>query len=134
MPPEHRPRPVSVTQICAEWFAAALEKGKVRLLNWNTVKQEAMARRYNVSGRVQGVGYRNYVEHVAAKIGVDGFVRNRRDGRVEVYAIGKAEQLEKLRAALEKGPMMSHVSGVAEEPDSVDPHYRGIFTIEYTVD
>jgi acylphosphatase len=111
-----------------------LEKGKVRLLNWNTVKQEAMARRYNVSGRVQGVGYRNYVEHVAAKIGVDGFVRNRRDGRVEVYAIGKAEQLEKLRAALEKGPMMSHVSGVAEEPDSVDPHYRGIFTIEYTVD
>lgn len=93
-----------------------------------------MARRYNVSGRVQGVGYRNFVEYMAAKIGVDGFVRNRRDGRVEVYAIGKPEQLEKLRTALEKGPMMSHVSGVAEEPDSVDPKYRGIFTIEYTVD
>lgn len=93
-----------------------------------------MARRYNVSGRVQGVGYRNFVEHVAAKIGVDGFVRNRRDGRVEVYAIGKPEQLEKLRTALEKGPMMSHVSGVDEEPDSVDPKYRGIFTVEYTVD
>lgn len=93
-----------------------------------------MARRYNVSGRVQGVGYRNFVEHVAAKIGVDGFVRNRRDGRVEVYAIGKPEQLEKLRTALEKGPLMSHVSRVDEEPDSVDPKYRGIFTVEYTVD
>lgn len=93
-----------------------------------------MARRYNVSGRVQGVGYRNFVEHVAAKIGVDGFVRNRRDGRVEVYAIGKPEQLENLRTALGKGPMMSHVSGVDEEPDSVNPKYRGIFTVEYTVD
>jgi acylphosphatase len=93
-----------------------------------------MARRYIVSGRVQGVGYRNFVEHVASKVGVDGFVRNRRDGRVEVYAIGKLEQLQKLRSALEKGPMMSHVSGVAEESDAVDPKYRGIFTIEYTVD
>ena len=93
-----------------------------------------MARRYIVSGRVQGVGYRNFVEHVASKLGVDGFVRNRRDGCVEVYAVGKAEQLEKLRLALEKGPMMSYVSGVAEEPESVDPKYRGLFTIEYTVD
>ena len=93
-----------------------------------------MARRYNVSGRVQGVGYRNFVEHVAAKIGVHGFVRNRRDGRVEVYAIGKLEQLEKLRAALEKGPMMSSVSNVEEEPDSVNHHYVGNFTIEYTID
>lgn len=98
------------------------------------MKQNAMARRYNVSGRVQGVGYRNFVEHVAAKIGVDGFVRNRRDGRVEVYAIGKPEQLKQLRAALEKGPMMCSVSGVDEEPDSVNNQYVGNFTIEYTVD
>ena len=98
------------------------------------MKQKAMARRYNVSGRVQGVGYRNFVEHVAAKIGVDGFVRNRRDGRVEVYAIGKPEQLKQLRAALEKGPMMSSVSEVDEEPDSVNNQYVGNFTIEYTVD
>ena len=98
------------------------------------MKQDAMARRYIVSGRVQGVGYRNFVEHVAAKIGVDGFVRNRRDGRVEVYAIGKPEQLKQLRAALEKGPMMSSVSGVDEEPDSVNHQYAGIFTIEYTLE
>lgn len=98
------------------------------------VKQEALARRYTVSGRVQGVGFRNFVEHVAGKIGVDGFVRNRRDGSVEVYAIGKPEQLTHLRAALEKGPLMSSVSAVREEPDSVDARYQGNFSIEITLE
>jgi acylphosphatase len=98
------------------------------------VKQEALARRYTVSGRVQGVGFRNFVEHVAGKIGVDGFVRNRRDGNVEVYAIGKPDQLKNLRVALEKGPMLSRVSGVREEPDAVDSHYLGNFTIETTIE
>jgi acylphosphatase len=98
------------------------------------VKQEVLARRYTVSGRVQGVGFRNYVEHVAENIGVHGFVRNRRDSSVEVYAIGKPEQLKQLRAALEKGPLMSYVSGVQEEPDAVDSRYLGNFTIEVTAD
>jgi acylphosphatase len=98
------------------------------------VKQEALARRYTVSGRVQGVGFRNFVEHVAGKIGVDGFVRNRRDGNVEVYAVGKPDQLKALRVALEKGPLMSRVAGVQEEPDAVDSHYLGNFTIETTIE
>lgn len=85
-------------------------------------------------GRVQGVGFRNYVEHVAEKIGVHGFVRNRRDGNVEVYAIGTHEQLKKLRVALERGPIMSYVSGVQEEPEAVDARYLEIFTIEFTVE
>jgi acylphosphatase len=96
------------------------------------VKQEGLARRYTVTGRVQGVGFRNYAEHVAGKLGLDGYVRNRRDGSVEVYAIGKPEQLDSFRAALEKGPLMSQVSGVHEEPEAVDPRYLGNFTIEYT--
>lgn len=98
------------------------------------MKEETLARRYMVSGRVQGVGYRNFVEHVAAKVGLDGFVRNRRNGRVEVYAIGTHEQLQKLRGALEKGPMMSSVTDVQEEPDAVDSRYRGTFAIEFTVE
>jgi len=98
------------------------------------VNSEVLARRYIVSGRVQGVGFRNFVEHVAAKIGLEGFVRNRRDGSVEVYAIGSPEQLTSLRAALAKGPLMSSVSQVQEDPDSVDPRYLGNFTIEYTAD
>jgi acylphosphatase len=83
---------------------------------------------------VQGVGFRNYVEHVAGKIGVDGFVRNRRDGIVEVLAMGEPEQLGKLRAALQRGPMMSYVSDVLEEPAVVDPQYVGNFIIEITVE
>ena len=96
--------------------------------------KEAVARRYKVSGRVQGVGFRNYVENAAGKIGVHGYVRNRRDGRVEVFAMGSAEELKRLRAALQRGPMMSSVDDVSEEPDAVDSRYLGDFIIEITVE
>jgi acylphosphatase len=97
------------------------------------VRQEHVARRYIVSGRVQGVGFRNYVEHVAGKLGIQGYVRNRRDRSVEVYAIGDPEQLKQLRGALQKGPMMSDVTNVSEEPDGIDEKYTGYFTIEITI-
>jgi len=97
------------------------------------VKEELQARRFVVTGRVQGVGYRNFVERMAGKIGVDGYVRNRRDGSVEVFAMGKPELLKQLRAALERGPMMSYVDAVAEEPGTVDANYLGNFIIEMTV-
>jgi len=86
-----------------------------------------------VSGRVQGVGFRNYVEHLADKLGLSGYVRNRRDGSVEVYAMGNGEQLNKLSFALEKGPMLSHVTDVREEPDRPDEQYRDNFIIELTI-
>jgi acylphosphatase len=82
---------------------------------------------------VQGVGFRNYVEHAAGKLGIDGYVRNRRDGAVEVFAIGAPEKLKQLRGVLEKGPMMSRVENVQEEPDCVDEKYLGNFTIETTM-
>jgi acylphosphatase len=91
-----------------------------------------VARRYMVTGRVQGVGYRNFVEYTAGKLNVDGYVRNRRDGSVEVFAMGTDEELQKLRTALERGPMMAQVSRVAEEPSDVEARYVGIFTVEFT--
>jgi len=97
------------------------------------VKQELHARRFVATGRVQGVGYRNFVEHIAGKIGVHGYVRNRRDGSVEVFAMGRLEHLEQLRTALERGPMMSSVERVSEEADAVDANYMGNFIIEMTV-
>ena len=97
------------------------------------MSQELYARRFYESGRVQGVGYRNYVEHVAGKLGLHGYVRNRRDGRVEVLAMGTPEKLGQLRVALEKGPMMADVAGLNEEPDAVDTRYVGTFTIEMTI-
>jgi acylphosphatase len=102
------------------------------LLTLSTVKNEVVARRYYVSGRVQGVGYRIYVERVAATIGLQGYVRNRRTGSVEVFAMGTPEQLEQLRGALEKGPMMSRVDELLEETSSVDKQYLGQFVIEIT--
>jgi acylphosphatase len=97
------------------------------------VKQDVLARRFIVSGRVQGVGFRNYVEYAAGKIGVQGYVRNREGGSVEVLAMGNPEQLGQLRAALEKGSSMSRVDGVQEEPEQVDRRYLGQFTIEFTI-
>jgi len=98
------------------------------------VKQQILARRYIVSGRVQGVGYRNYVEHLAGKLGLHGFVRNRRDGSVEVQAIGSPDRLKHLRFALEKGPMLAYVTDVREEPDTPDERYLGDFIIEITIE
>ena len=91
-----------------------------------------VARRYVVTGRVQGVGYRNFVEHLAGKISIQGFVRNRPDGSVEVLGMGTPENLRKLRTGLERGPMTSRVSGVTEEPSALEPRYLGDFTIEFT--
>ena len=84
-------------------------------------------------GRVQGVGYRVYVEQIAGMLGLQGYVRNRRDGRVEVFAMGTQEKLAQLRVALKRGPMMSEVDALDEEPDAIDNRYTGIFTIELTI-
>lgn len=98
------------------------------------MKSDLLGRRYTISGRVQGVGFRYYVEDVAGNIGVHGWVRNRRDGHVEVLAFGTHEQLKQLRTALERGPLMSRVINVIEEPESVDDKYLGNFSIEATAE
>ena len=89
------------------------------------------ARRYFVSGIVQGVGFRYFVQSIAERLGLNGYTRNLRDGRVEVYAIGTPEQLGKLRTALERGPAGASVSEVAEEPATIDPQYADGFVITY---
>ena len=79
---------------------------------------------------VQGVGYRFFVERVAMRLGLAGYVKNLRDGRVEVYAIGSPNALATLRAELEHGPRAAMVSEVAEEDAVVDERYAGDFSIE----
>ena len=91
------------------------------------------ARRFFVVGRVQGVGYRYFVQELAQELGLRGYVRNLRDGRVEVLAIGSMETLRLVRQSLEKGPMMSRVAEVIEELAHVDTRYEGDFTVEMTV-
>lgn len=91
------------------------------------------AKRYFVSGMVQGVGYRYFVQDAAERLGLAGYVRNLNDGRVEAYAIGSPNELREFRAAIERGPMMSRVSHVAEEPADVLPRYASEFTIEHSL-
>ncbi len=71
-------------------------------------------RRYVVRGRVQGVGFRWFVEAAAQAIGVAGWVRNNYDGSVEVLATGNREQLAALRRKLQEGPRASRVDEIDE--------------------
>jgi len=95
------------------------------------VTETRNARRYFISGGVQGVGFRFFAERVAEKLALSGYVRNLRDGRVEVYAVGSAEQLRALRNELERGPRFASVSAVAEEPAELMPEHLSGFTVEY---
>ena len=81
-----------------------------------------MARRYVVRGHVQGVGYRYFATHSASRIGVTGYVRNLDNGNVEVYAVGSAQQLSELAAALHQGPRWADVRGVEEQEAAVQQY------------
>jgi acylphosphatase len=85
-----------------------------------------LARRFFVSGRVQGVGFRWFVQKSAQGIGVDGFTRNLDDGRVEVYATGTAEQLDTLAGLLWKGPRWAEVRHVEQREEPV-LEYSGFY-------
>jgi acylphosphatase len=95
------------------------------------VSDAQQARRYFVSGIVQGVGFRFFAQRIADRLRLTGYTRNLRDGRVEVYAIGAAKELDKLRAALEHGPSGASVSDVAEEAATIDPRYTRGLAITY---
>jgi acylphosphatase len=79
-------------------------------------------RRLRVTGRVQGVWFRESCREVAARLGVAGSVRNRADGTVEVVAEGPPSEVEALVAWCRSGPPAAEVSGVdvvEEEPEGL---------------
>ena len=78
------------------------------------------AARLHIEGAVQGVGYRVWAIDTARRLGLDGWVRNRDDGSVEVMAIGFPAALEALTEACRKGPRGAVVQAVerySEEDD-----------------
>jgi acylphosphatase len=79
-----------------------------------TERTSAQARRFFVRGRVQGVGFRWFVEREAQILQIAGWVRNDPDGSVEVLAIGTPEQLADLRSRLQEGPRAARVDDVEE--------------------
>ena len=86
-----------------------------------------VARRYVVSGEVQGVGFRFFTQRVAAHHQVVGYVRNLPDGRVEAYAEGTPESIEGFKHDLAAGPQHARVEQVEEvslEPTGRYPSFR----------
>ena len=68
--------------------------------------------RLTISGRVQGVGYRYWTVGEARRLGLEGWVRNLADGRVEILALGPQERLDSLENACHAGPPAARVSSV----------------------
>ncbi len=73
-----------------------------------------------ITGRVQGVGFRMFAQSVALPLGVSGFVRNEPDGSVKVEAQGTRDALEALLARLRQGPPGSWISDVSTDWEPVD--------------
>ncbi len=80
------------------------------------------ARRFLVSGKVQGVFFRASTARVAGELGLRGYARNLPDGRVEVLAVGNATSLQSLASWLWQGPPRAQVTGLVEETQEPERH------------
>lgn len=74
---------------------------------------EPVSRHLVVRGRVQGVGYRNYIEYKAHQLGITGWVRNRLDGSVEAVVQGTPAAVAEIIECAKRGPRAAEVAGVA---------------------
>lgn len=85
------------------------------------------ARRFRISGRVQGVGYRAFAQRAARELEVTGWARNLADGSVEVHGNGSTARLDAFEGHLRQGPRWGEVRGV--EVAEVEPTATTDFTI-----
>jgi acylphosphatase len=85
-------------------------------------------RRFLVSGKVQGVWFRESTRRVATRLGLNGSASNLPDGRVEVVAVGCGKDIDQLSAWLRHGPAMARVDEVVEEAID-DPGLSGFSTL-----
>ena len=86
-----------------------------------------IARKFLISGEVQGVGFRYFVQRSSARHQVRGYVCNLKDGRVEVVAEGPEKAVQSFALDLAAGPTNSRVAGVEEivlEPSGRYPSFR----------
>lgn len=78
-----------------------------------------IARTIRIEGHVQGVFFRDWAVRAAEALGVSGWVRNRADGCVEVYALGEPEQVERFQDRLREGPDAARVDRILVEDAAV---------------
>ena len=74
-------------------------------------RKETIGRRYLISGRVQGVGFRYFAQRAARELGIAGWAQNLGEGGVEIEAVGPTALLNEFEARLRKGPLGSDVRG-----------------------
>jgi acylphosphatase len=82
-----------------------------------------------VSGLVHGVGFRMFIERAANELKLDGWVKNRADGTVEIDAQGPEELLEELIRRAKKGPSRSQVTSIRKQEEKVTDNSLSGFTI-----
>ena len=78
------------------------------------------AERFVIHGVVQGVGYRWWTVTTARRLGLSGWVRNRRDGTVELRAVGPSADIARLAEACRAGPPMARVTTIDRTPADDD--------------
>ncbi len=86
------------------------------------------AKRLIIAGRVQGVGFRDWMARRAEALGLDGWVRNRADGTVEALIAGDTDAVEELARLCRRGPRLAEVASITEdlaEPPSEPGFHRG---------
>ena len=76
-----------------------------------------VARRFLISGRVQGVGFRWFVKDAATRHGVAGWVRNLPDGRVEALVEGESNAVDRIEQLIRAGPRNARVDRVNTQPE-----------------
>jgi acylphosphatase len=79
-----------------------------------------MIRQVTIRGRVQGVGYRYWLEHQAVAHDLEGWVRNRRDGSVEALFAGPEGVVSNMVASCRRGPSSARVDAVDQRPGDAD--------------
>lgn len=80
----------------------------------------ALQARLVVTGRVQGVGYRDWTIATARRLGLTGWVRNRTDGAVEALIVGEDAAVGEMIAACRRGPALARVDNVDVDPVDLD--------------
>lgn len=80
----------------------------------------ALQARLTITGRVQGVGYRDWAMVTARRLGLSGWVRNRSDGSVEALVVGDDTAVGQMIEACRRGPTMARVDAVDIEPLDLD--------------
>jgi acylphosphatase len=89
----------------------------------NRNRHQKIAKRFVISGRVQGVGFRYFAQSWANQLGICGYVKNLWSGNVEVYAVGDPVPMEEFKRQLAEGPRMARVKNFEEMDEPVEEGY-----------